>query len=482
MNYKLKKLDTIIIIALIVIAGIVLIRAGYFEPPITTKTPRITFYQDDAEKKLIVQETSTDVLWKNIEIQGICDTSGLSEYVVEGNEITQCEGTITLVYKPTGDILGSWTFTPKQRLPQTLITPNDRVVTPKDEGEHYKGVLGVREWWYYTVIFDQGSELPGWTLTISFNHMSRLDLFATKPDILFVSLLSPDGARYGGKIEKERPLLGEYGLRDPTLQVDSSDNGFRVSFDKSYIQGKEPFWYVYIDSNELDKNHDIKIELKYNSVSPPYWTYNRRPIDNSKAKIASYIFLGCQVTGTVDIDGFKYNVKGVGHYEHTWASGIVTKALIKGWDWYQINFENGWTLYYSNYHLRHQLKATDESKINLYSSLIITTDQGNTLTVLENVDFKIIQSDKLFTFRYIPTEMQITGQASPTQLIIRDTNIKLDINLKQDTTLNHIWKGLTRVGMNIGRTRAQGTITWQDSYGEHIVELDGIGTSWNMRH
>jgi len=166
MNYKLKQIDAIIIIALIVIAAIVLIRAGFVESPIDPETPIITFFQDDASKKLIVLETSSDVLWKDIKIQGSCDCSGLSKYIVEGDEISQCEGTITLTYTPTGALLGSWTFTPKEELPQTLQSPDERVVTPKDEGEHYKGTIGVREWWQYTVVFDQDSELAGWTLTI----------------------------------------------------------------------------------------------------------------------------------------------------------------------------------------------------------------------------------------------------------------------------------------------------------------------------
>jgi len=482
MKYKVKQIDVIIIIALLVISGLVMIRMEIVPPPFEEEAPTINFFQDDANKKLIVIETSKDVLWKDIEITGNCDLSGLGKYVVEGDQITQCEGTLTLGYIPTGDKLGSWTFTPKEELPQTLQSPDERVVTPKDEGEHYKGTIGVREWWYYTAIFDQDSELAGWTLTISFNHMSRLDLFAKKPDILFVSLCSPEGIKYGGKVEKERPLLGDYGLKDPTLQADSSDNGFRVSFDKSYVQGKDPSWHVHIENNELDDKHDIQIDIQYTSESSPFWTYNRRPIDNSKAKIASYVFLGCKIDGTVNIDGFEYSVKGIGHYEHTWSSGIVTKFLVKGWDWCHINCENGWNIYYSNYYLTHQIKSTDESKINPYSSLIITTDQGNTLTVLEEVKLEILQSDKIFTLGYIPTETQINAQASSTQLIVRDANINLDLNIKEDIAFDHIWKGLVRVGMKIGRSNIEGTITWHDNYGDHNVKLNGIGTIWNMRH
>ena len=482
MNYKIKQIDAIIIIALLVIAAIVMIRADFVKPPIVKETPEIMFLDDDEEKTLTVTEISEDILWKDITITGECDRSGLGKYVVEGDQISSCEGTIELEYQPTEETLGSWTFTPKEELPSTFNLPDERVVTPKDEGEHYKGIIGFREWWHYTIIFDQDSELPGWTLTISFNHMSRLDLFARKPDILFVSLISPDGEKYGGKVEKERPWLGEFGLKDPVLQADSSDNGFRVSFDKSYVQGKEPSWHIHIESSEIDENHDIKIDLQYESTSPPIWTYNKRLVDNSKAKIASYVFLSCDVTGTVDIDGFESEVTGLGNYEHTWASGIVTKYLIKGWDWYHIRCENGWNIYYSNYYLTSQIKSSTNYRINPLGTMLITTDKGRTITLLKDIEIKIEDSEKVSLLVKTPTEMSINAKPGVTQPLLKTYDIVLDLNIEFKDSISEKFGLIDIVGMNIGRSTVSGKITWTDDDGDHDISLTGISSMWTMRH
>ena len=186
MKFKLRKIDAIIIVALIIIAGIVLLRAGYIPEPGKEKPPIFNFIKDDENYKLIVEYVSTDVLWSDIEITGNCDKSGLSEYVHPGDEITNCRETIILNYLPTNSILGSWTFKRKEKLPESIIPSNERSVSPEDEGVHYNKLFVSREWWYYSVIFSDNSELAGWVVSISFNHMARNDLFWLKPDILVV--------------------------------------------------------------------------------------------------------------------------------------------------------------------------------------------------------------------------------------------------------------------------------------------------------
>jgi len=482
MPLKLRKLDAIIIVALIIIAGLVLIRAEIWEPEKPVETPEIEFRQDDENKKIIIESTSKNVLWEDIEIQGRCDTSLLGEYVIEGDEITQCEETINLIYKPTRDLLYSVTFTPNEIPPESFF--NDRTVYPKDEGDHFDDILVTREWWYYSVIFSKDCELAGWTLTVSFNHMSRTDLFFSKPDILFVSLTSPDGQKYGGIVEKSRPLFGSLNpLKDPVLQVVSSEDNFKVSFEKSYAQGHAPTWFLHVEGDEIDSKHDIVIDLQYTAGSSPFWTHNTRLIDNSKAKIASYVFLGCEVKGTVNIDGFSYSVNGWGQHEHTWASAFLLKSFIRGWDWHHITCDNGWEIYYNNYMMLPQIKSTKETKINPFSTLFITTDRGETITSLENLEIEVTQSEKISLLLNIPTEIHITGRPSSTQLLLKDLNVKLDLTIKNDNTLDKIWKKLTdTIEMKIGRTTATGTISWKDEYGEHSVELQGIGTNWEMRH
>ena len=145
--------------------------------------------------------------------------------------------------------------------------------------------------------------------------MSRIDLFMNKPDILFIVLTGPDGDRYGGIIEKDRPILGEYAfLKEPTLQATSSDKGFRVSFEDSFVQGKWPNWHLHVDVKNIGTgSHNLLVDLQFFAPSSPIWLHNNRPIDGSNAKIASYAFIGCEVSGNVEIDGFDYDVKGVGH-------------------------------------------------------------------------------------------------------------------------------------------------------------------------
>lgn len=483
MTLKFRKIDAIIIVILLIIAGVVLFKTGYVKPPGKPGTPEIHFVKDDANKILKVVYVSTEVFWKDISIDGTCDKSGLGEKVVEGNEITACEGTITIIFKPTQDVLGSWTFIHVPVPPEGVFLSKDRVVTPADEGDHYNNLLVNREWWYYTAVFGNDCEMAGWTVSISFNHMSRNDLFWSKPDLLFVTLMSPDGKKYGGVVERERPLLGDYGiLKKPVLQVTSSDEGFRVEFEKSYVQGLAPSWRVYIEGNDIDKDNDIVMDLQFFAPSAPLWTYGSRPIENSKSNIASYVFLGCEVEGEVKINGLNYNVKGVGHHEHTWASALITKALIHGWDWCQITLENGWNIYYSNYYFLPQISETKESKINPLSTILITSDNGNKITNLEDINVNILKSDQLFLLLNIPVETQVIATPSNTQLILKSYNIKLNLDIKAENTIDLDWKRLTGVGMKLGRSTVTGNIIWNDEYGDHDVEINGIGTIWNMRH
>jgi predicted secreted hydrolase len=485
MNPKIKKIDAIIVVILIIIAGIVLFNVGYVKPPYEPKTPKIDFIQDDAEKILKVNDVDSEVFWRDIIIDGDADRSLLGPKVVIGDEIKECKGTITIIFNPTGETLGSWTFTPKIILPASITLPLGRTINPKDEGEHYKDLLVNREWWYYSVVFSSDSQLPGWTLSVSFNYMARNDLGWTKPDILFVVLTSPQGERYGGVSERDRPILGPYAiLKDPVLQATSSDSGFRVSFEDSYVQGRFPNWHLHIEGDNIDaNNHKLLIDLQFFAPSSGYWTHNNRIIDNSKAKIASYVFLGCEVSGTVKIDDTSYNVKGTGHHEHTWSSGtILSKVLIRGWDWCQITMDNGWNIYYSKYYLSSQLRSTKESDTNILTNLIITTDQGRKLTILEDVNVKILQSNDVLLLLKMPIETEIKATTSLTQVLLNSYNIKLDLNLKAENVLDNTWKKISPVSMRIGRNTATGTITWSDDYGDHEVTINGIGTIWNMRH
>ncbi len=483
MNIKLKKIDVVILTILIIISVVVLLRTSWVKTPIEPEPPEIKFEKDDFNKKIIVEYVSEKVLWSDLEITGTCDKSKLGKEVIEGDEITDCSGTITITHIETEHKYDSWIFIKEPSLPSSLVTSNERVLSPKDEGAHYKNKLTVnREWWYYTVVCNGNNMLKGWTITISFNHMSRTDLFANKPDLLFVTLHSPDGTEYGGVVEKSRPILGDYSpLKEPSLQTSSSDKMFKVSFEDSYVQGRAPEWFIHIEG-DIDEDNEIIMDLKFKSESPPLWTYSNRLIDKSKGNVASYIFMGCDVEGKVILNGMEIEVRGTGHHEHTWISGLLTSGIIRGWDWCHMTLENGWNIYYSNYYFTMQFKSSKTYKVNPFANMIITTDKGETLTKLENIKVDIIDSDKIFLLLNMPNKFEITAEPSLSQALLKETKIKLNLDIDSSNTFDKTWKRLAHVGMKIGRTEITGEISWSDSEGDYEKELSGIGTIWNMRH
>ncbi len=419
-NFKINKIDAIIVVALIVIAGVVLTKAGYIYP---TQEKIPTSQPDDP---LPPPPPPTPPI------------SLSSEYI--------------------GFM---------------------RAVSPEDEGAHFDQISICREWWYFGAALDgEDSELKDWTVSVSFNHMARGDLFGTlKPDMLVVTLNGPDGEKYGGVINKERGL----GLiKQPTLQAKTP--GLSIEFEDSWAEGGAPEWHVHAEDNDIDKNHEIVVDLNYFSPSDPLWTIGERAFQKSESNIASYMFTGCDVTGTIKIDGTEYHVEGKGHHEHSWSPNIITRGSINGWDWCHMTLDNGWNIYFSNYYLTPQYLSTKTTKINPFGSLVITTDQGETLTILDDIDFEITKSDeKIFPFVKMPSEFSLTAKPSILQPLLKTYNVELELNIISENTCEKVWKIPTYVGMKVGMSSISGKITWSDDEGDQEVELSGIGNIWSMR-
>jgi len=481
MKFKLRKIDAIVLVALIVIAGVILFYVGYIPSPPKPEVPDINFEQDEKNHKLIVTYVSTVVEWNDIIIEGDCDISGLGRYVAKEDEITNCRGAITIIYKPTNTVYDTWTFALEENLPISLPFPPSsppRGITPDDEGAHYNKIDVNREWWYYSAVFSKNSELAGWTVSISFNHMARNDLLLTKPDMLVLTLHGPDGEEYGGIVNKYR---GGGIIWDPVLKVKSSDKEIILEFEDSWVQGMHPTWHVHIEDNDLDEKHDIAMDLEFFAPNLAIWTYHNRLFNEGKSKIAGYILTGCTVTGTVNIDGKEHTVEGIGRHEHAWSTSLL-KPLIKGWDWCHITLENGWNIYYSNYYLTSQTISSRTYKINPLSTLIITTDKGKTLTLLEDIEITIEDSERISTLLKRPTEISLNAKPGVFQPLLKTYDIVLDLNIKFEQSFEKEFGVLDSVGMNIGRSTVSGKITWSDEDGDHDINLKGIGSMWTMRH
>ena len=426
-NLKFKKIDAIIVVILIVASLLFLYKAGYISP----------FLPEDDEE---VSPPESD------------------------NETSP----------PTGP-------TP----PASFIPSYRRDVSPEDEGVHYDRFRISREWWYYSVTFvGEESELQGWTVAISFNHMARGDLLGTtKPDLLVVTLHGPEGESYGGMINKKRGLGI---LRTGTLIASSP--GVNVEFEDSWAEGEYPNWHVHAEDKDIDASHEIIIDLDYSTSSLPVWTIGNRAFDKSKSTIANYLFIGCEVIGTVTIDGNEYVVKGTGHHEHSWTPNAVTRGSLNGWDWFHMTLDNGWNLYASNFYPMPQAASTETTRINPFGTVIITTDTGETIIELRNVDLRITKKDEqIFPFVKMPSDFALDASPSLNPLYIISqsflygTNMKLDVDMNVENVCDKVWKFPTYVGMKVGMCSINGTFSWSDDDGEHIIPLNGLGVSWSMR-
>ena len=479
MKIGLRKIDAIIIVIMIAIAGFVFYKIGFISNEEKPFIPKIEFEADFKEYTLTVKSVSGTYTWSDLDIIGKCDYSDVGKYVMRGDKIKDCVDVITIVYKKNGAAIGTWEFPPIPELPESLILPNLRDVSPEDEGVHFKTIANTREWWYFTVVFDQDSDLPGWTATIGFLHMAWGDLKLTlKPDVMDITLHSPDGKEYGGIINKKRG--GIFGLLG-TLTLNAKTPGVDISYGKSFAKGKAPKWTVYAVDDDIDEENEIILDLTFFAPSSPLWIHSNRLIDKGEGKIANYIFTGCEVTGSVILNGLNYTVKGIGHHEHSWSPGFLQLA-IKGWDWCQISLENGWSIYYSKYYLTRQILSIKTTTINPLATLVITDDKGKTITILDDIDITIEKSDKLFLLLKIPTEITIKAKPkSLSQPLLKSYNIRFELNIKAVNTLEKTWRFPTYVGMKVGLCTANGKISWSDNEGDHLVKLEGTASAWFMR-
>ncbi|MFO7677745.1 MAG: hypothetical protein R6V50_05120 [Thermoplasmatota archaeon] len=426
MHIRLKKIDAIIVVALLISSGLFLFRAGYIDefffsdpaPP-----------QDDIKNETIIEE---------------------------------------IITPPTS-------FVPSFR----------RAVSPQDEGVHYDKIRIAREWWYFGAIFNnEDSELKGWGVQIGFHHMARGDLIGTaKPDLFVVNLFSPDGKHYGGMINKERYL----GILNTGTLIASSP-GVNVQFENSWAEGIYPNWRVHANSNSIDPNHNIIIDLEYTTESLPIWTIGSRAFDQSKSSIANYLFIACQVSGTIKIDGREYTVKGTGHHEHSWTPKAITLGTINGWDWFHFTLDNGWIIYSTTYHPIPQAVTSKIPEITPLSMVLISTDNGETFTELRNIEMLITRQDEqIFPFVKMPTDFSITAKPSinpiyvVSQSLLFGTNLELNIEISVKNSYDKIWRFPTYLGMKTGYCEVEGHLSWIDDDGDHSIPISGTGISYSMR-
>jgi hypothetical protein len=73
--------------------------------------PSILFRKESVEKTITVVSVSPpNVRWSDINIQGNCNIGNFGTYVVAGDNITDCSGSMTIKHIPSDALLGVYTF------------------------------------------------------------------------------------------------------------------------------------------------------------------------------------------------------------------------------------------------------------------------------------------------------------------------------------------------------------------------------------
>ena len=347
--------------------------------------------------------------------------------------------------------------------PPTIILPSRRVLTGEDEGCHFHSLMVSREWWTFTANLD--GEMKGWSIIISFNHMAYGDLFGQlKPDV-FVLVLSDDkGNVYGGLTNEKRGTLI------------ATAPGVDITFGESWAQGTYPEWHVHA---EMHEKHSISVDLDYFSHSLPLWTSSSRIINASKGNLASYILLGCNVTGKISLDGVVYEVTGKGFFEHSWSPFYVRKFLVDGWDRFYISLDNGWQIYISKYYPTPSSISSKLHKIITFGELVITPD-GESITEFKTFDLKIKQKEKIFIFTKFPTSFSLSAEKKM-NILLQQIDLKINLDITTKGTFQKIWKFPTYVGTKIGMCTVKGKISWRENSEEISLELNGYGIVWTTR-
>jgi predicted secreted hydrolase len=365
--------------------------------------------------------------------------------------------------------------------PASLIPSYRRYVSATDEGIHFDDLLVSREWWYFTAVFnDTSSSLHNWVVAVSFAHMARGDLFGTnKPDLLVVSLLGNDSEAYGGLINMQH-YLGI--LRQGTLIAETP--GVKLQFENSWAEGTYPGWHLHADSQDIESSHHVIIDLQYQATSLPVWTYGPRAFNDTGGELDSYVILGCEVIGTVTIDGAVFQVKGTGTHEHSWTPHLVLRASLKSWDRFTLTLDNGWTIYSTTY--EPTLEAL--TRHDPFSTFLLSPDAGATLTELKDVTFTVTQKDeKVFPFVKMPSAFTVEAFPSVnmsyliSQSLLYGSDLNLDSSMMVTHSTNKIWKFPTYLGMKVGYCEISGMLSWTDDDGIHEIPIQGIGVSWSMR-
>jgi predicted secreted hydrolase len=320
------------------------------------------------------------------------------------------------------------------------IDSGRHVLEPADEGAHK---LAKREWWYFNVFFDNPtSDLNGWSMIISFNKMAPRDLRFLKTDNLFIVLYDDKGTSY------EFSVLNQ---RRGTLKA--ATPGVDVTFKESWAKGEYPSWQIHAENSADGFVGDFSFSADF----MPTWVEGRSSnLVLGKYLAGDYYVPRCEVEGKITWDNKEYVVYGKGYYDHVWEANIP-RFVSKGWDWFNLHFDNGWEIYLSRFMLRFP-------RTGYAGAIMISPGNRN---IIEWAKFKMeyVETSRSKSIRSMSYPVKFHIEAS------RD-DMTLELDITSYNVCEIAWK-YARIGMFEGPCYATGKFSWSGN----TVELNGYGMS-----
>ncbi len=314
------------------------------------------------------------------------------------------------------------------------------VLEVEDESPHK---VSVREWWYFNVFFnDKESDLKNWSMIVTFNKMARFDIRFLNRDNLFLILYDDTGNCYElSTLDKQR---GTFKAEGP---------GVNLEFEDSWAKGLYPNWHVHAVGN----SGDFIADLDFIADFLPVWIEGR----SSNLLIGGYVagdyyIPRCKVNGKILWEGNEYQVKGIGYHDHVWETNIP-RWVSRGWDWFNLHFDNGWEMYISKFNLRTLRDA--------YSGSLTISPNNRNLVEFWKFNLRSVESAS-------PKELPSMLYPKKIRIEASRKDMKLELDIEVYNTCEIVWKK-ARTGMFEGPCYAKGTFSWSG----HTVELHGYGFS-----
>ena len=213
------------------------------------------------------------------------------------------------------------------------VTPGRSFVFPQDHGAHPDYRI---EWWYVTAnLEDQQGRSWGvqWTLFRSALQRGTDQSGWNNPNLWMghAGLTGPFGHRHAEAFA--RGGIGQVGVNTTPFKAWIDDWSLSGELTGPADPGR-----LQMSANGADFRYDLQLSSDQPLVLQGDKGFSQKSGLGQASYYYSQPFL--QATGTVEVDGKRYPVKGQAWLDREWSSQPLA-ADQQGWDWFSLHLENG---------------------------------------------------------------------------------------------------------------------------------------------